>query len=64
MKEREVRVTMHAPEHLSLTEIAEMFWDKLDRPDSVFEVCAIAVGSATSCIPLPDDAVITGKDKT
>lgn len=33
MKEREIRVTVHAPDHLSLTEIAEMFWDKLDHPD-------------------------------
>lgn len=45
MAEREVRVTVHAPPHLSLTEIAEMFWDKLDRPDSVFSVCAIAVSN-------------------
>jgi hypothetical protein len=43
--EREVRVTVNAPDHLSLTEIAEMFWDKLDRPDSVFTVDAIAVST-------------------
>jgi hypothetical protein len=47
--EREVRVTVHAPAHLSLTEIAEMFWDKLSNPDSVFTVCAIAVSDAPSC---------------
>jgi hypothetical protein len=45
MAEREVRVTIHAPPHLSLTEIAEMFWDKLGRPDSVFSICAIAVSN-------------------
>ena len=48
--EREVCVTVNAPDHLSLTEIAEMFWDKLDRPDSVFTVDAIAV-SATAPKP-------------
>ena len=47
--EREVRVTVHAPAHLSLTEIAEMFWDKLGHPDSVFTVCAIAVSNAVPC---------------
>ena len=44
-REREVRVTVSAPGHLSLTEIAEMFWDKLDRPDSVFTVESIAVST-------------------
>lgn len=53
MHEREVRVTVHAPEHLTLSEIAEMFWDKLDTSDSVFEVCAIAVSSASPCTELP-----------
>lgn len=43
--EREVRVTVRAPDHLSLTEIAEMFWDKLGRPDSVFTVESIAVST-------------------
>ena len=62
MTEREVRVTVHAPGHLTLTEIAEMFWDKLDRPDSVFEVCAIAVASETSCIPMAEDAVRTARE--
>lgn len=36
---------IYAPSHLSLTEIAEMFWDKLDRPDSVFTVDVIAVSA-------------------
>jgi hypothetical protein len=53
--EREVRVIVHAPENLSLSEIAEMFWDKLDKPDSVFEVCAIAVSSAPSCTALEEE---------
>ena len=61
--EREIRVTVHAPGHLTLTEIAEMVWDKLDRPDSVFEVRAIAVSSATSCIPLPEDAVTVTSER-
>jgi hypothetical protein len=47
--EREVRVTVHAPSHLTLTEIAEMFWDKLDRSDSVFSICAIAVSTTPPC---------------
>lgn len=45
MKEREVRVMIHAPEHLSLTEIAEMFWDKLDRPGSVLTIDTISVST-------------------
>jgi hypothetical protein len=36
---------IHAPEHLSLTEIAEMLWDKLDRPDSVITIDAISVST-------------------
>lgn len=43
--EREVRVVILAPGHLSLTEIAEMFWDKLDHPGSVFTVDSIAVST-------------------
>jgi hypothetical protein len=50
--EREVRVTVHAPAHLTLTEIAEMIWDKLDHPDSVLTVCAIAVSTALPCSEL------------
>jgi len=47
--ERAVRITVHAPAHLTLTEIAEMFWDKLDDPDSVFTVCAISVSTTPPC---------------
>jgi hypothetical protein len=36
---------VRAPGHLSLTEIAEMFWDKLDHPDSVFTIESIAVSA-------------------
>ncbi len=43
--EREVTVMIYAPEHLSLTEIAEMFWDKLEHPDSVFTVDTISVST-------------------
>ena len=60
--EREVRVTVFAPAHLTLTEIAEMFWDKLDRPDSVLTVDAVAVTSS----PLGDPAgllIRTRKDR-
>ena len=42
---REVRVNILAPGHLSLTEIAEMFWDKLDCPDSVFTVESVSVST-------------------
>jgi hypothetical protein len=45
MSEREVRVMIEAPDHLTLTEIAEMFWDKLDQPGSVFTIDAIAVST-------------------
>ena len=45
MKKREVQVIVLAPEHLTLTEIAEMFWDKLDRPDSVFTIDTISVST-------------------
>ena len=44
----EVRVNILAPGHLSLTEIAEMFWDKLDRPDSVFTVATVLVSTLPS----------------
>jgi hypothetical protein len=43
--EREVRVIVRAPDHLTLTEISEMFWDKLDRPDSVLSIESIAVST-------------------
>lgn len=48
--EREVRVLVHAPAHLTLTEIAEMFWDKLDRPDSVLAIDQVVVSTT-----IPED---------
>jgi hypothetical protein len=52
---REVCVTVYAPDHLSLTEIAEMFWDKLKHPDSVFTVDAIAVSTTVPKPKVLDD---------
>ena len=51
--EREVRVLLHAPAHLSLTEIAEMFWDKLDRPDSVLTVDTVSVATTIPVQEVP-----------
>jgi hypothetical protein len=44
-REREARILLHAPEHLTLTEIAEMLWDKLDRPHSVLAIDSVSVST-------------------
>lgn len=61
--EREVRVIVLAPEHLSLTEIAEMFWDKLDRPDSVLAIDAISVSTIGSFGKPGGASTMTPEDK-